>query len=62
MFYASGYNNNPQQIGVATSADGVNWTRLFHEPLLTNGAPGEWNSSESGQRRAAPKTRRHGAR
>ena len=48
MFYAGGYNNEPQQIGVATSRDGVKWTRLSDQPLLPNGAPGEWNASESG--------------
>ena len=48
MFYAGGYNNEPQQIGVASSADGVTWTRLSQEPLLQNGKPGEWNASESG--------------
>ena len=48
MFYAGGYNNEPQQIGVATSKDGLAWTRWSDEPLLPNGAPGTWNSSESG--------------
>ena len=48
MFYAGAYNNEPQQIGCATSQDGLHWTRLFQEPLLPNGQPGEWNSSESG--------------
>ena len=48
MFYAGGFNNDPQQIGVATSKDGVHWTRQSNMPLLTNGAAGEWNSSESG--------------
>ena len=48
MFYAGGYNNEPQQIGVAVSQDGVNWSRLYDEPFLPNGKPGEWNSSESG--------------
>jgi predicted GH43/DUF377 family glycosyl hydrolase len=48
MFYAGGYNNDPQQIGVATSQDGIRWTRLSDTPLLANGKPGEWNSSESG--------------
>ncbi len=47
-FYAGGYNNEPQQIGVATSSDGVGWTKLSEDPWLTNGRPGEWNSSESG--------------
>jgi sucrose-6-phosphate hydrolase SacC (GH32 family) len=48
MFYAGGYNNDPQQIGVAVSKDGVKWTRLSDRPLLPNGRPGEWNASESG--------------
>lgn len=48
MFYAGGYNNAPQQIGVATSTDGVTWTRVSDRPLLANGPPGSWNDSESG--------------
>jgi len=48
MFYAGGFNNDPQQIGTATSRDGVNWTRQSNTPLLPNGTAGEWNSSESG--------------
>lgn len=48
MFYAGGYNNDPQQIGVAVSADGVNFKRLSDKPFLPNGPPGSWNSSESG--------------
>lgn len=48
MFYAGGYNNAPQQIGVAVSENGIEWQRLSHEPLLRNGPPGSWNASESG--------------
>lgn len=48
MFYAGAYNNAPQQVGCARSDDGVRWERLFRTPLLANGKPGEWNSSESG--------------
>ncbi len=48
MFYAGAYNNCPQQIGVASSLDGVSWTRLSDQPFLPNGAPGEWNAGESG--------------
>lgn len=48
MFYAGAYNNWPQQVGCARSDDGVRWERLFRTPLLANGKPGEWNSSESG--------------
>ncbi|MAU13709.1 MAG: glycoside hydrolase [Anaerolineaceae bacterium] len=48
MFYAGAYNNKPQQIGVASSKDLVHWQRVYDEPILPNGAPGTWNSSESG--------------
>ncbi len=48
MFYAGAYNNCPQQIGCATSTDGIHFTRMFDDPLLPCGAPGEWNSCESG--------------
>ncbi len=48
MFYAGGYNNDPQQIGVAVSDDGIAWERLSDEPLLPNGLEGAWNHSESG--------------
>ena len=48
MFYAGAYNNAPQQIGVAISADAVHWKRLSDKPFLPVGAPGTWNGSESG--------------
>jgi len=48
MFYAGGYNNDPQQIGVAVSDDGVRFQRLSDKPFLPNGRPGSWNASESG--------------
>lgn len=48
MFYAGAYDNSPQQIGVATSSDGLKWSRLYNEPFLRNGKAGEWNFSESG--------------
>lgn len=48
MFYAGAYNNEPQQIGCAVSDDGVQWQRLFEQPLLPCGAPNTWNASESG--------------
>jgi predicted GH43/DUF377 family glycosyl hydrolase len=48
MFYAGGYNNDPQQIGVAVSQDGVHFKRLSDQPLVPNGPPGSWNHSESG--------------
>ena len=33
MFYAGGYNNEPQQVGVAVSKDGVHFTRLSQTPF-----------------------------
>jgi len=52
MFYAGGYNNDPQQIGVAESPDGIHWTRLWEVPFLSNGkirdGKPDWNLSESG--------------
>ena len=51
MFYAGGYNNEPQQIGCAVSEDdgaGLRWRRVSDQPLLPNGKPGTWNESESG--------------
>jgi beta-1,2-mannobiose phosphorylase / 1,2-beta-oligomannan phosphorylase len=48
LFYGGGYNNDPQQIGCAVSTDGVHFRRLFTEPLIPNGKPGEWNASETG--------------
>jgi sucrose-6-phosphate hydrolase SacC (GH32 family) len=49
LFYGGGYNNDQQQIGCAVSTDGLKFQRLFiDQPLLPNGRPGEWNSSESG--------------
>lgn len=48
LFYAGGYNNDPQQIGVAVSSDGVHFSRLWNVPFIPNGPEGQWNSSESG--------------
>ena len=48
MFYAGAYNRSPQMIGVATSKDGIHFTRMSEEPFLRNGEPGSWNEMESG--------------
>jgi sucrose-6-phosphate hydrolase SacC (GH32 family) len=48
MFYAGAYNLEPQQIGVAQSADGIHWQRLGDQPILPHGSPGQWNHCESG--------------
>lgn len=48
MFYAGGFNNDPQHIGLAASGDGIHWTRVWNAPFITNGPEGAWNASESG--------------
>lgn len=48
MFYAGAYNNEPQQVGLAWSTDGVEFHRFGPVPFKSNGRQGEWNSSESG--------------
>jgi predicted GH43/DUF377 family glycosyl hydrolase len=49
LFYAGAYNNQPQQIGVAVSSDGVHFRRLLGgRPLVPVGATGTWNDRESG--------------
>lgn len=40
MFYAGAYNNRPQQIGLATSTDGIHWRKVSNKPFLANGDPG----------------------
>ncbi len=49
VFYAGGYNNQPQQIGCAVTEDGLHLRRLNNgQPVLPVGAPGTWNDRESG--------------
>lgn len=48
MFYGGSYNCTPQQIGCAVSENGVFFQRVSAAPFLPCGAPGSWNSSESG--------------
>lgn len=49
LFYAGAYNHEKQQIGLATSTDGINFTRIPPDGLLfTSGAEGTWNHGESG--------------
>ena len=48
MFYGGAYNCSPQQIGYAVSEDGEFFKKGSAEPFIRCGAPGEWNSSESG--------------
>ena len=48
LFYGGAYNCCPQQIGYAVSTDGEFFKKASTEPFIPCGAPGEWNSCESG--------------
>ncbi len=43
MWY-SGWNGTATSFGYAESEDGVNWTEYEHNPVLTSGPPGSWES------------------
>lgn len=45
MYYA-GYDGTRWRIGLATSPDGLNWTRHPDNPLLLPGSVGSWDSSQ----------------
>jgi predicted GH43/DUF377 family glycosyl hydrolase len=44
MWY-SGYNGQVWQIGLATSPDGIHWTKHSGNPVLTVGKVGEWDEA-----------------
>ena len=49
LFYAGSFNNARQQIGLATSTDGLHYRRYGHDGLVFPcGCAGTWNSCESG--------------
>lgn len=49
LFYAGAYNHEFQQIGLATSTDGYNYTRIAPDGLFFHaGEEGTWNQGESG--------------
>jgi hypothetical protein len=43
--YYEGTNGGRVQIGLATSTDGVNWTKAPSNPVLRNGPSGSWDES-----------------
>jgi len=48
MWYGWASDSPPEEgtaIGMATSTDGVNWTRYPGNPVLTSGEPGEWDDA-----------------
>jgi hypothetical protein len=49
LFYGGGYNNAPQQIGLAVSEDGIQFRRQDGgRPVVPVGQAGAWNDRESG--------------
>lgn len=48
LLYAGAFNNSPQQIGLAVSDDGINFSKLSDKPFIPAGKPLSWNHSESG--------------
>ena len=49
LFYAGAYNHERQQIGLATSLDGIHFQRIAPEGLVfPAGEEGTWNHGESG--------------
>ena len=45
MYYNGWGNSEPARIGLATSPDGINWTKHPSNPLLEPGPPGAWDES-----------------
>jgi predicted GH43/DUF377 family glycosyl hydrolase len=43
LMYYTGKADDTKQIGVAKSRDGLNWKKFPGNPVLTPGAPGEWD-------------------
>ena len=46
MFYA-GHDGTYRQIGMASSSDGINWTKSTDNPIIQHGEPGTWNEEIS---------------
>jgi predicted GH43/DUF377 family glycosyl hydrolase len=44
--YYTGDDGSTRRIGLATSTDGLNWTRASNNPVLTEGRQGDWDSEE----------------
>lgn len=49
MWYSGEANNGVDQIGLATSNDGISWSRYGQQPVLSIGAPGQWDSGSVNQ-------------
>ena len=43
--YYHGYTGSTHQVGLATSPDGLTWTKYAGNPILPPGSPGSWDGS-----------------
>jgi predicted GH43/DUF377 family glycosyl hydrolase len=43
MYFSGREKSYNLRIGMATSNDGVHWTKYSNNPILNNGSPGSWN-------------------
>ena len=43
--YYHGYNSSYHQVGLATSPDGINWTKYSGNPIVAVGASGSWDAT-----------------
>jgi len=48
MWYFGGNNDQINQIGYATSTNGIDWIKYAGNPVLTIGDPGQWDETEVG--------------
>jgi predicted GH43/DUF377 family glycosyl hydrolase len=44
MMWYSGRDGNTSRIGLATSPDGIIWTKYAGNPILVEGSPGQWDA------------------
>ena len=49
MFYLGDSASGPNSIGLATSSDGIQWTKYTGNPVLQCGSAGGWDGSQLGQ-------------
>jgi predicted GH43/DUF377 family glycosyl hydrolase len=49
MWYSGENNNGIDNIGLATSKDGISWSRYPQNPVLSIGSPGQWDDGSANE-------------
>lgn len=49
MWYSGANTSSIQQLGIATSSDGISWTRNENNPVLQVGPDGAWDDKSAGE-------------